>query len=142
MYLLDTNMLRLYVEGDANVVHGVQENLSAVFISSAVAEELVPGRLARINRARSANNSLSVAEAHEYFVKALDELRLLPILTYSETGDVVFDILSTKAKRAGAQDCRIAAQAIAHGLTVVTRNVGDFAVIGAPFADWSTANPP
>ncbi|MBC8143725.1 MAG: PIN domain-containing protein [Armatimonadetes bacterium] len=141
MYLLDTNALRLYVEGDANVVLRVQENLSMVFISSVVAEELVSGRLARINRARSANNSLSVAEAHEYFVKALEDLRLLPILTYSEAADAVFDTLPAKAKRAGTQDCRIAAQAIAHGLTVVTRNVGDFAAIGAPFADWSATSP-
>jgi hypothetical protein len=41
-------------------------------------------------------------------------------------------------KRIGPQDCRIAAQALAHGLIVITRNLRDFNAIGAPCEDWST----
>lgn len=39
--------------------------------------------------------------------------------------------------RIGSQDCRIAAQAMTHGLTVITRNLRDFEQIGAPCEDWS-----
>jgi predicted nucleic acid-binding protein len=41
--------------------------------------------------------------------------------------------------RIGAQDCRIAAQAMAHEMVVVTRNVRDFQAIGASCEDWSAS---
>ncbi len=65
--------------------------------------------------------------------------RLLPILAYSAQADVIFHSFPASVIRIGAQDCRIAAQALAHDLIVVTRNLRDFEAIGAPCADWSAA---
>lgn len=141
MFLLDTNAIKLYLEGDANMVRRVQENRDAIQVSSVVAEELLIGRLGGINRARSPNNSLSVVLAHEQLVQTLEDLRVFPVLTYSEAADTVHAAFPASLKRQGPQDCRIAAQAIAHGLIVVTRNTRDFAATGAPLADWSAASP-
>jgi predicted nucleic acid-binding protein len=70
-------------------------------------------------------------------VQTLSDLRLLPILPYSDEADAIFRTFSAATIRRGPQDARIAAQAIAHGMTVVTRNLGDFTAIGAPCEDWS-----
>ena len=137
MFLLDTNSFDLYLRGNANVVRQIEANLRSVFISSIVVEEKLTGRISFINLARKENNSLSVVRAHEDLMKTQVDLRLFPVLTYSDAADAVYTALPAKAKRAGTQDCRIAAQAIAHGLTVVTCDADDFSVIGAPFVDWS-----
>ena len=87
-------------------------------ISSVTAEERLTGRMNGINRARAPRTSLSLVKAHEYLVQTLDDLRVFPILTYSEEADAVFKTFSPAQLRIGTQDCRIAAQAIAHNLTV------------------------
>ena len=137
MNLLDTNSLSLLRAGNENMVRRVRENKGHVWLSSVAAEEFIVGRLNSINRARAPRTSLSLARAHDDFAEALIDLRLLPILTYSEDAEKIFQTFTPAQIRIGAQDCRIAAQALAHNLSVVTRNVRDFEAIGAPCADWS-----
>jgi len=136
MYLLDTNSLDLLLAGDEAVLRRVEQHTGAVHSSSIAAEEKVTGRLNIINKARGPRTSLSLAQAHEDFVQTIRDLQLLPILTFSEEVDEVFRSLPASAIRKGAQDARIAAQALTHGLTVVTRNLRDFEAIGAPCEDW------
>ncbi len=130
-------MLDLMVEGDPNVLRRVQIYLPNIWLSSIAAEETLIGRMSSINRARSPRTSLSLPQAHENFVKAIEDIRLLPILVYSEAADTIFRTFPASVLRIGAQDCRIAAQAIAHNMTVITRNIRDFAAIGARCEDWS-----
>lgn len=137
MYLFDNNMIKLLVAGDENVALRVQQNIGSIWLSSVAAEEVLMGKMDGMNRARSARNSLSLPRAHQDFVQALEDLRLLPLLTYSDEAEHIFHTLPAAAKRKGTQDCRIAAQALAHNLTVVTRNQSDFQAIGAPCEDWS-----
>ncbi len=137
MYLFDSDIFRLLTDGDAAVARRFAQNAGTIWLSSVAAEEAVSGALGLINRSRSVRNSLSLPEAHEFFVDTLVDLQLMPILTFSEEADKVFCSLPPAAIRKGAQDARIAAQATAHGLTVVTRNLRDFEAIGAPCEDWS-----
>jgi predicted nucleic acid-binding protein len=137
MYLFDSNALKLFVAGDANTVRRVSENPTSLWLSSVAAEELLVGQMNGINRARSPRTSLSLAQAHRNFAQALEDIRLLPLLVYSDEAEQVFQSFPASIKRIGPQDCRIAAQAIAHGLIVVTRNLRDFTAIGAPCEDWS-----
>ncbi len=136
-FLLDTNTLRLYFDGHPDVVRRVLENLDAVWVSSVVAEEQITGRMSDINKARAPRTSLSLARAHGQFTKTLDDLRVFPLFSYSDAAHSVYQTFSAKALRSGEKDSRIAAQAIAHGMVVVTRNVRDFAAIGASCDDWS-----
>jgi predicted nucleic acid-binding protein len=137
MYLLDTNALISLLEGDDAVLNRFEENLGQIWVSSVAAEERLVGVLSGINRARAPRTSLSLPKAHEKFVEALQDIRDLPFLAYSDTADVVYKTFTAAQIRIGAQDCRIAAQAMAHGLTVVTRNLRDFEAIGVSCVDWS-----
>ncbi len=137
MYLFDTNAFALLLSGEPNTLRRLQQQPKSLYLSSISAEELLVGRLNGLNRARSPRTSLSLVQAHEDFVKALSDIQLLPVLVYSNEAEQVYRSFSASVLRVGSQDCRIAAQAIAHGLTVVTRNLRDFEAIGAPCEDWS-----
>lgn len=139
MFLLDTNAFDLLIAGDVTISHHVEQNRGRTWLSSVAAEERLTGYLSSINRARASRTSLSLARAHEDFTEALKSINTLPILPFSEEADAIYQSFPASIKRIGAQDCRIAAQAIAHGLTVVSRNGRDFAAIGAPCVDWSSS---
>jgi predicted nucleic acid-binding protein len=140
-YLFDTNAFTLLLEGDVPTTQrlaAVQEE--AVWLSSVAVEEILAGRLALIQRARGGGRSgIPVPDAHESLAKALTDLQALPVLTYSDAAERVFAGMPASVKRVGSQDGRIAAQAMAHGMTVVTRNLRDLRAIGAPREDWSVA---
>jgi predicted nucleic acid-binding protein len=137
VYLLDSNILNLYLAGDTNTVTRVNENLVNVWVSSVVAEEWLVARMNSLNRARSPRTSLSLPRAHEDFVQALEDLRIFPIFLYSNEAEAIFQTFTSAQIRVGAQDCRIAAQAMAHKMVVITRNLSDFEAIGAHCEDWS-----
>ncbi len=137
MYLLDTNALIALLNGDTNVLRRFIANAGSVWISSIAAEERLVGLMSSINRARAPRTSFSLPRAHTDFIGVLEDIRDLPFLAYSEDAEQFFGTFSAEIRRVGAQDCRIAAQAIAHGMTVVTRNTRDFERIGAPCVDWS-----
>ena len=139
MYLLDNDIFNLIVIGEENTMRKVQQFSSQTLLSSIAAEELITGRLSSLSRARSPRNSLSLPRAHEDFAQALEEIRLFPILVYSPEAHAVYQTFPSAILRIGSQDCRIAAQALAHGMTVITRNLRDFEAIGAPCEDWSVA---
>lgn len=137
MYLLDTNLFEMFLLGDESVMRQVRENASRIWLSSVAAEEFLVSRMNALNRARSPRTSLSLPRAHEDFVQALAVLQAFPVFTYSEAAEEIYKTFPPGLIRIGSQDCRIAAQAMAHDLTVVTRNLQDFVKIGAPCEDWS-----
>ncbi len=137
MFLLDTNMLALLSLKHPLVVRLTGENFDISWISSVTAEEALVGRMNGINKARAPRGTLSLPLAHEDFANTLENLRVLPIYVYSSEAEVIYQTFNTKQTRLGKQDCRIAAQAMAHGFTVVTRNLRDFDGIGATCVDWS-----
>jgi tRNA(fMet)-specific endonuclease VapC len=136
-YLLDTNVFEALLSGDENVSRNLNAHLSEALLSSVAAEEAMAGRLNAINRARAPRTSLSLPQAHEDFADLVRDLRRLPILVYSQEADATYKTFSPAVLRHGTQDCRIAAQAIAHGLTVVTRNFSDFTPTGVDCVDWT-----
>ena len=138
MYLLDNDAFNLIIAGEEKTVHRVQQYAGLVYLSSVAAEELLVGRMSGLSRSRSPRNSLSLPQAHEDFTQALEDLRLFPLFIYSEEAEAIFKTFLPSTIRIGPQDCRIASPAMAHGMTVITRNLRDFQAIGAPCEDWST----
>ncbi len=64
------------------------------------------------------------------------------MLRYDEEAEQLFQSWPNALKRAGSQDCRIAAVALVHNFAVVTANSRYFSVIpGLQLADWSLASP-
>jgi predicted nucleic acid-binding protein len=122
---------------DENSLRHVNENLNNIRVSSITAEELLIAYIGYLHRAKSPRTSLSLPRAHEDFVATLEDLRIFPIRTFSPEAEAIFQTFPPAILRIGAQDCRIAAQAMAHDLTVVTRNIRDFEAIGARCEDWS-----
>lgn len=137
MHFWDTNGFILFRGRDENTLRRVRENAGQIWLSSVAAEELLLGRLDAINRSRAPRTSLSLSRAHADFAELLEDFKTFPMLAFSQEAEAVYKTFSPAQIRIGAQDCRIAAQAIAHNLTVITRNVRDFQAIGAPCADWS-----
>jgi len=137
-FLLDANLLRLILEGDATVRrHLLTAPPEQVWLSSVAAEETLAGRLANIQRARGGKGPITPAQAHEDLTRTLMDLCNFQVLPFSEAAESIFQSLPARAKRVGSQDCRIAAQAVAAGMIVVTRNLRDFEEIGVACTDWT-----
>lgn len=131
-------MERLILDGDARVLqHILTAPPEKIKLSSVAAEESIAGRLANIQRARGGKGPISVAQAHRDLLQTLNDLRGFDILAYSEDAERIFQGFDAKIRRVGSQDCRIAAQAIAENMMVVTRNLRDFEAIGVRCVDWS-----
>lgn len=131
-------MLRLVLEGNAAVRHHLLTvPPEQVWLSSVAGEETLAGRLANIQRARGGKGPVTLAQAPEDLTQTLMDLCQFQILPFSEAAESVFQDLPARAKRVGSQDCRIAAQAVATSMIVVTRNLRDFEAIGVACTDWT-----
>jgi tRNA(fMet)-specific endonuclease VapC len=137
VYLFDTNAFTLLLMREENILKRTGENPADILVSSVVAEEFITAHMASLNRARSKRTSLSLPRAHEDFAQALQDLRTFPLLVFSPEAEAIFNTFPPAIIRIGAQDCRIAAQAMAEDMTVITRNLRDFEAIGARCEDWS-----
>ena len=139
MYLLDTNMLKLFVHQHPGVVQRIAENRQQVWLSSVAAEETLKGCMSDMNKACAPRSGLSLPLAHSDFADALANLRFFPLYVYGDEAEAIYRTFPKAIIRLGPQDCRIAAQdstmrsnlcELAHGFTVVTRNLSDFEGIG------------
>ena len=136
LYILDTDHLSLLQRNNQIVL----KNLTAVPVSQRATtvinlEEQTRGPLASIRKAQS---EAEAARAFNRLRETFDFFNSIPVLTYEEDAVAEYQRLSTQKLRVGTQDLRIAAIALSHSATVVTRNIGDFGrVQGLLIADWS-----
>src|SRR5438874_9992969 len=123
-FLLDTDHLTLYERGDPNVVARVDaQPLTAVGLSAITVEEALRGRLAVVARARDGGARV------RWYGQLLGTVRLLAefvLVPFDQASENEFQQLLGQRPRVGTQDLKIASVALAHGLTLVTRNRQDF----------------
>lgn len=106
-------------------------------ISAVSAEELMRGRLAVL--ARRANGEQRV-HAYRKLVATIRLLQTMVIVDFDMACEQRFSALRQQKIRIGSRDLRIAATALVHDLTLVTRNTQDFAhVPGLRLEDWSVS---
>jgi tRNA(fMet)-specific endonuclease VapC len=137
LYILDTDHITLLQRNHPTVVSRLLSQPPEVIAVTVVsAMEQIRGRLAQIHHARTAPQ---VVNAFSRFQEALHFYRTLPVLPYDEAAAAQFAHLrQTHTHRPGTQDLRIAAIALGHGATLVTRNQRDFETIpGLQIVDWS-----
>ncbi|PPQ38847.1 type II toxin-antitoxin system VapC family toxin [Rhodopila globiformis] len=132
MFLLDTNVvseLRKARAGkaDQNVTTWVQTvPAGGLFLSTIVVQELEIGVLLA-ERRDPRQGSLLRAWLDEYVLPAFAG-RILPVDTIVARRSAALHVPDPRPVRDGL----IAATALVHGMTVVTRNIGDFAATGVP----------
>ena len=123
MYLLDTNVISELrkPQADANVVAWAKSVMAPrMFISAITLKELETGVL-RIERRDPAQGKVLRTWLKRHVMPAFDA-RILPV-------DAAVALRCAHLHvpdRVNESDSLIAATALVHGLTVVTRNVGDF----------------
>jgi predicted nucleic acid-binding protein len=97
--------------------------------------EILEGFLALIRKQQARNQE---SAAYELLVQAFRYLNRFPILPYDAESERMFLAFPPRVRRIGRGDCQIAAIALRHGGTIVTRNLRHFqAVPGILCDDWT-----
>jgi tRNA(fMet)-specific endonuclease VapC len=87
---------------------------------------------------RRAKSAMALVPVYRRMSETVLFLSRLPLLTFTESAADVYERLRKQKPRTGRMDLRIAAIALAHRATMVTRNVTDFEGIeGLTVVDWS-----
>ena len=139
-HVLDTDHISLLVEeGDSEAGRRLKNRLArfpARDITSTIItyDEQSRGWLSYISRAKTI---AAEVEAYRKLARHLDNYKHIELLDFTEAAAVEFQRLR-KIVRIGTMDLRIAAIALTHNATVLTRNLRDFEKVpGLKVEDWS-----
>jgi tRNA(fMet)-specific endonuclease VapC len=141
MVVLDTDHLSLAYWGRGTDANNVRRRLADIEPSQVWAtiisyEEQTRGWLVFSAKAKTI---IEQVKAYERLERHLTNWTKIPLLGFNEKCAVEFQRLR-KAVRIGTMDLRIAAIALTHGATVITRNFRDFQKVpGFRIEDWSVS---
>ena len=140
MFILDTDAITDHQNAHPILSAKVSNTPPAqLFTTPITVEEQLKGRLAYLNRHR--HHPRESAQGHAALLKSVFYFNLWSILLFNEEAYAIFRQLQQQRIRIGSQDLRIAAIALFHGFTVVTRNVRDFAhVPDLRVEDWAATS--
>jgi tRNA(fMet)-specific endonuclease VapC len=139
-YLLDTDHLSLQEQGQLPLL----QRLAAIpadrlAVSVVTVEESLRGRLAIL--ARQLDGEARV-RAYARFLESVRFFQRVNVIPFDEACEACYQDLVARRLRIGSRDLKIAATALAHNRTVVTRNRRDFGRIpGVTHEDWSVPAP-
>jgi tRNA(fMet)-specific endonuclease VapC len=140
MIVLDTDHLSLLDLGRSTEAHRLQSRLRTIAPEEAVVtiisfEEQMRGWLTYLARAR---NLAQQIEAYRRLKRHLDNYRGLTVLEFDDLVAVEFQRLRKLRIRIGTYDLKIAAIALAHDATLLSRNLVDFRKVpGLRVEDWT-----
>ncbi len=139
-YLMDTDHLTLHEHGHAVLRHRLgAAPPGSVALSLVTVEESLRGRLGVLSRRLD-----EVGRLHGYakLLESLQFFQAVPVVPWCPDCESHFQALLGQKLRVGSRDLKIAATALAHKLTVLTRNRSDFGkVTGLALEDWSALLP-
>lgn len=135
-FLLDTDHVSLQERGHPPLLIRLREQpADTLGVSIVTVQEAVRGRLAILNR-QLAPESLLLA--YTKLQQTIQFFSTVNVLAFEHRCQERYEALRAQGVRIGTLDLRIAATALAHDMTLVTRNAKDFArVPGLRLADWS-----
>jgi tRNA(fMet)-specific endonuclease VapC len=135
-YLLDTDHITLFEHGHPPLLqHLTNHPPNSIGVSVVTVEEVLRGRLAVLNRRL---DGAARIRAYGFLQLAVRFFQQPQIVSFDQTCETQFQHLLLQRIRVGTNDLKIAATALAGGLTVVTRNRSDFGQVpGLLLADWS-----
>jgi tRNA(fMet)-specific endonuclease VapC len=135
-YLLDTDHVSLLQRRQPHVVRRLTSVPAAdMAVTIITADEQLQGRLAVIRRAKT---QLDASRGYERLDETIRFYASVRVILFDSTAALQCDELRRQGVRIGTQDLRIAAIALTHGVTLVTRNIRDFRQVpGLRMEDWS-----
>ena len=139
MLVLDTDHVSLLQWGAGDQAQRLRSRLQAVDEEVAVTivsyEEQTRGWLAYVARARTLGEQV---EAYRRLRRHLDVYRTAKVLDFDEQAATQFQRLKQARLGVGTMDLRIAAIALIHDATVLTRNAVDFGKVPElQMEDWT-----
>jgi tRNA(fMet)-specific endonuclease VapC len=137
MLVLDTDHLsELEVRSPAGMrlLARLEQARDDAFITAVTCEEQLRGWLAEIKRHTKPRSQIV---AYARLIRTVESQARWPILLLDEESVSEFESLGKKRVRIGTNDLKIAAIAMAHDATLLTRNAVDFGKVpGLKFANW------
>lgn len=139
--ILDTDLLTIVQRRTGNAAELLLERLDSssdpdVHVTIVSFEEQMRGWLAFISNARSAEAQVN---GYHRLHALLDDFNDRPVLDFDGAAAAIFLSLRKQKVRVGTMDLRVAAITLAHGATLLSRNLADFRrVPGLKVADWTT----
>lgn len=134
-FLLDTNHLTLLEQQQVPFMNRFLRERADVVTGIVNVQEVLKGRLAALATARKPTDFIRAYELLELSISTISQT---PIMPFAAVAEGAFQRVRASRQRIGSQDQRIAAIALANGLTLVTRNTQDFVGIpGLSLDDWS-----
>ena len=140
MYLLDTDCLSILQRQTQPQFARLAARMAAhghdEFVLSIISfHEQVLGWTTYLSRAK---DSRSIIRAYEMLALILGDFNNYRVLPFDRAASDVFEKMRGRRVRLATMDLRIAATALASGMTVVTRNTGDFQKVPAlSVDDWT-----
>lgn len=137
LHILDTDILVLFQEGHELVCGRVlSRSVDQLATTVITVEEQLSGWYTLLRRAKGAEQ---LARAYQRLADNVQLLSRFQILSFTEPAIGRFEQLKSLKLGVRHMDLRIAAIALEHGGTLVTRNTSDFrGVPGLTIEDWST----
>jgi tRNA(fMet)-specific endonuclease VapC len=135
-FVLDTDIVSLLQSGEPVVSARCAATPPAeLAITVITVEEILSSWFTQLRRARS---KPQLARAYYRLAESARFIGALPILPFSESAIDRFEQLKASKLGVKSPDLRIAAIALEHQATLVTRNVRDFKLVpGLTIEDWS-----
>jgi len=136
LFVLDTDVLTLFQRGDATILARVGQHYSSeIAISVVTVEEQLSGWYAQLRKAKGPEK---LAWAYRRLAANVRFMAGIRILDFQEAAIERYETLQRLRLEVRKMDLQIAATALEHGGTLVTRNVRDFKhVPGLRIEDWS-----
>ena len=139
MYLLDTDHLSLLQRGGAEakrlLARLANAGSSEIAVTIISYEEQTRGWFSYLARARSLEAQV---KAYQLLKKHLANYCTIPVIDFDSEAAEIFARLQHARLRIGTMDLKIAAIALAHEATLLTRNRNDFErIAGLKIDDWT-----
>jgi tRNA(fMet)-specific endonuclease VapC len=140
MHILDTDHLSLLGRADSPTAQRLRFRLAGLKPEERVTtiitfEEQMRGWMSHLAQARSLARQV---EAYRQLKDFLDRYLTITVLEFDEAAASEFERLKQSRLRIGTMDLKIAAITLAHGATLLTRNLKDFTrVPGLRVEDWT-----
>jgi tRNA(fMet)-specific endonuclease VapC len=124
LFVLDTDILVLFQEGDANVLNQVlMHPMDDLAVTAISIEEQLSGWYTLLRRSKDPKR---LARAYQRLVDTVHTLNNFRLLSFTEPAIARFEQLKRLKLGVKYMDLRIAAIALEFGGTLVTRNAVDF----------------